>query len=674
MLLRLSFIFFFYASLLIADVSLPPIFSDHAVLQKAERVPVWGTAQPDEKITVRLNGRNQTATADESGNWRVDLDLSHSEPGPFTLTVSGNNTIEISDVLIGEVWLASGQSNMEWKMQNTTGFEDEKARPENRFLREFRVEQAVERLPTKDYRGAWRVAGPGTVGDFSGIGYFFGERLQKELQTPVGVIHTSWGGTPVEAWTDLNAFEGIPDLQASATTMRRTLAAHPMQKSGFVRSFDKWVKRTGREDRPAVDVASYVSGDTSGWTEVQLPGTISSPNLPAMGAIWLRRDVEISAANAGSPFSIGLGPLIGYETLYWNGQRVWEMTPENLPGKGYFRWIYLPANVLKAGKNTLAIRIYAPAENVSFPMAPRVDYTELTGAWRAKAEYAFPPLADDPAPQPPAAPPRKEDTAAYLFNGMIHPLIPYAIKGAIWYQGESNAGRAWQYRTSFPLMIKSWRTAWGQGDFPFYFCQLANFQSKDAQPAQSEWAELREAQTETLSLPKTGQAVLIDVGEALEIHPRNKKDVGHRLAQLALAEDYGKNVPFSAPVYKSLEIQGGKAIVHFDLAGGKLVARPLSETYLLKTTGNQTAPLIRNSPHSEIEGFAICGKDRHWVWANARIAGDTVVVSSPEIKEPVAVRYAWSSNPTCNLFSADDLPVGPFRTDDFPLLTQDAKY
>lgn len=660
---------------LLADVVVSPIFSDHAVLQKAARVPVWGKAQPGEKLTVRVNDQTQTAVADEKGEWRVNLDLSRSGPGPFTMTVSGSNTITISDVLVGEVWLASGQSNMEWKLKDSTSFEEEKARPQNQLLREFRVDRAAQRFPTGEYRGAWYIAGPDTVGEFSGVAYHFGERLQRDLKVPVGVIHSSWGGTPVEAWTDLKAIESVPDLKASSAAMRRVLASQPMQKAGFVRTFAAWVKRTGREDRPTADVAAFVNGDTADWVDVTLPGTVSAAGLPATGAIWFRRDVDVPAANAGAPFAIGLGPLVGFEKAYWNGQQVWEMTPENLPGKGFHRWLYLPANMTKAGKNTLAIRVYAPAENVAFPMAPRVDSTDLVGPWKAKAEYEFPdPPADDRAPQAPAAPPRQEDTAAYLFNGMIHPLAPYAMRGAIWYQGESNVQRAYQYRTSFPLMIKSWRDAWEQGDFSFYFCQLTAFQPKDTVAGESDWAELRESQAAALAMPKTGQAVIFDLGESADVHPRNKKDVGDRLARLALAKDYGRKISFSAPVYRSLEIKGDKAIVHFDMLGGKLVAQPLPEDYVIKTLGNQKGRLVRNSPQSELEGFSICGKDGHWAWAEARIEGDTVVVSSPTVPEPVAVRYAWSNNPTGNLFSADGLPVSPFRTDSFPATTQNSKY
>ena len=257
---------------------------------------------------------------------------------------------------------------------------------------------------------------------------------------------------------------------------------------------------------------------------------------------------------------------------------------------------------------------------------------------------------------------------------MINPLVPYAISGAIWYQGESNAGRAWQHRTAFPLLITDWRSHWKQGDFPFYFCQLANYLPKKDLPGDSAWAELRDAQSQTLSLPETGQAVLIDIGEEKDIHPRNKKDVGERLALIALANDYGKEIPFSGPVFKSARIAGGKILLTFTSTAGRLVAKTLPATSDLRTVAHETAPLVRNSPGSELEGFALCGEDRKWVWADAKIDGDSVVVWSDQVPAPIAVRYAWSDNPTANLYNAAGLPASPFRTDDFPATTRDAKY
>jgi sialate O-acetylesterase len=478
-----------------ADVRLPAIFSDHMVLQKSGKVPLWGRADPGEEVTVTFIGQTVRTTAGADGKWMATLDLSDSAPGPFELTIQGKNKLTIRDVVVGEVWVASGQSNMTWMLMDTAGGEAEASASENPRLRQFLVERNPSPQPVEDVAGRWVSASPATSGGFSAAGYYFGKRLQRELQVPVGLIHSSVGGTPAEAWISIGAIESVPELKATSARL-------------------------------------------------------------------------------------------------WTG--------------------------------------------------------------RQKAD------------------PKK--VASHLFNGMVAPLIPYAIRGVIWYQGEHNTGRAWQYRTTFPLLITDWRNRWGQGDFPFYFCQLANHRWKNPEPVESAWAELREAQSATLALPNTGQAVLIDTGEAHDIHPRNKKDAGERLAAIALAKTYGRAVPHAGPACKSVRFEGGKAILDFQQTEGGLIARPVPETFDLKTKTGATAPLIRNSPNSELEGFAICGEDRKWVWARAMIKGDTVVVWAEDVPEPVAVRYGWADNPTCNLYNAAGFPASPFRTDDFPASTLQAKY
>jgi len=675
-LLRFSMPLLLSAAVLQADVNLPAIFSDHAVLKKSAQVPVWGRAQPGEEVSVTLGSQKQKTTTGSDGKWRVNLDLSKSGPGPFDLTVTARNEIKRSDILVGEVWLASGQSNMEWTLSDSADAQTEIARSSNPQLRAFHVTRDTARNPVEERDGKWVITGPDTAGAFSGTAYYFGQKLQKTLQVPVGLIHASSGGTPAEAWTSPEAFADATELAASVQAKRKILGQYPMQKSKFVRDFTAWLKQTDRQDRPATDLATFTTGSTEGWTPVTLPGVVEAPGLATNGAIWLRRDIDISEAHAGLPFSMDLGDLQGYESVYWNGQLISQTTYETYRGQGYLRWLFLGNNLRKPGVNTLAIRIYAPSGVVKFPIPPRMDSTILDGTWLAKAEYELPALADDEkVPVPPTCPPREEDTAGYLFNAMIHPLIPYAISGVIWYQGESNASRGYQYRQTFPLMIQNWRSAWGQGDFPFYFAQIANFGSKPATPGESPWAETRESQSLALALPHTGQAVLMDIGEASNIHPGNKKDAGERLARLALAETYGKAIAAHAPVYRSLEIKDGQAIVHFDLRGGQLIAQPLPTTYPVNFLSHETAPLVRNSPAtSQLEGFAICGADQKWVWAEAKVDCDKVIVTSPEVAAPVAVRYAWADNPTGNLYGPENLPVSPFRTDTFPVSTQGAKY
>ena len=492
-----------------ADVRLPAMFTDHAVLQRDMPVPVWGWADAGEKVTVKIGKQTKTATADaQTGKWTVTLDPL-SVGGPLTLTVSGKNKIEVTDILVGEVWICSGQSNMQFAVNGVRGSKEEIAAANYPKIRLISVPQKGSATPADDFSGHWAPCSPDTVRGFSAAGYFFGRDLFKNLNVPIGLIHCSFGGSSCESWVNRPALEAVPQLKAMLERYDQQLATYSEEsaKATFDKQLAKWKK-------------------------------------------------DAAAAK-------------------------------------------------KAGKKA--------------PNRPR-------GPSDPRTNNQFP---------------------ANLYNAMLHPVLPYALRGAIWYQGETNAGRAYQYRTLFPAMIRAWRAEWQEGDFPFYFVQLANFMDTKPEPADSMWAELREAQSMTLKLPCTGQAVIIDIGEAHDIHPKNKQDVGKRLALWALAKTYGKNVVYSGPTYKSLAIQGNKAVVSLDNVGGGLVAKG----------------------GSELKGFAVAGSDKKFVWADARIEGDKIVVSSPQVEKPVAVRYAWAENPICNLYNKADLPASPFRSDDWPGIT-----
>ncbi len=677
---RLPFLLLAISSAAWADVKLPAIISDHMVLEKAAKVPIGGKADPGEAVKVTLNGQTAKATADADGNWKTVLDLKDSAPGPFEMVVEGKNKLVVADVVVGEVWVASGQSNMEWVVKNTIDSEKEIAGSANPLLRQFLVKKNPTSTALDDTEGSWVLAAPETSGGFTAVGYFFGKKLQNELKVPVGLIHTSWGGTPSEAWTSVEAIDSVPELKASRERLWAATAEYPEKKKAFIERFAAWLKENAREDKPVADAAAFagVEVSTDGWVPVKIPGPVAASGLPKSGAVWLRRDVNIPSKPLAN-LQLNL-PIDGYDSVYWNGNLLKQTTYLDALGAGNVRKYGkydIPIGEIREGKNVLAIRIYDPVGTAKIPNEPKAGSISLAGDWLGKAEYEFPAL--DPkklaaAPQVPANPPGPQNVASFLYNGMIHPIVPYAISGAIWYQGESNAGRAYQYRTAFPLMITDWRKQWNQGDFPFYFCQLANFMAKKPEPGDSNWAELREAQSMTLKLPNTGQAVLIDIGESTDIHPRNKKDVGDRLALIALAKDYGKSIPYSGPVYDSMKVEKNKAILTFKHTDGGLSAKPLPATFDVKSQTKETAPLIRNSPSSQLEGFAICGEDKKWFWADATIEGNTVVVSSDKVASPVAVRYAWSDNPTCNLYNGAGLPASPFRTDDFPPVTLSGKY
>lgn len=665
-------------SALRADVRLPSIFSDHMVLQKAEVVPIWGKADPGEHVRVTVDGRSAEVDAEATGRWKVTLNLKESGSGPFTMTVAGKNVRQIEDVVVGEVWLASGQSNMELPLRVTTGADAEIAQSANPLLRQFLVKKAGAKVPAEDCVGQWTIAGPETSGEFTAVGYYFGKELQQSRRLPVGIIHSSHGGTFIEPWIAAEAFERIPAFRASAEAARRKVEEFPGEKAKFVADFATWLKRHAREDDLHPDPAPYAdeAASPADWTTVNLPGPVTAPGFPASGVFWIRRDIDVTALVAQQGFKVMIGPLHGDWQVYWNGRKIDEMTYSRLPGKDFPCYFPVPRESIRAGRNTLAIRLYSPASSLNFPdrslWAGPID---LNGKWLAKVERSFPELSSEvmaAAPRLDAQPP--EAVPGALFNAMIHPLVPYRLAGVLWYQGESNVKRAEEYRTAFPALITGWREQWQQPDLPFYFCQLCNNAAKVTAPGESAWAELRESQAQALALPATGQAVIIDVGEAGDLHPRDKQTVGHRLFLIAAGNRDGHSLSFSGPIFDSSAIDGGQVRVKFRHGEGGLVAKELPSTYIVKSVTGETAPLIRNSPGSELEGFAICGADHKWTWAQAKIDGDSVLVWSDKVPQPAAVRYAWADNPTVNLYNRAGLPAAPFRTDDFPLTTKNAHF
>ena len=654
-----------------AEVRLPAFFSNHMVLQKHARVPIWGKANPGEAIKVTLNGQAQSATTDAHGKWMVCLDLNESAAGPFEMTIEGTNKIVLSDVVVGELWIASGQSNMEFALSSTLDGAREIAGSANPMLRHFKVAKHAAEQPLDEVSGTWVAADPGTSGSFTAVGYYFAKKLQSELKVPVGILNSSWGGTPSEAWTSLEALESVPELKAAHEQTQEQLGKLATLKKAYTDALSAWLKDSGREDRSTSDTAPFAAIDatTEGWTQINA-GEAKGERLPNAGAIWVRKEIELPPTKGN--WELRLFPGNALDTIYWNGKLLKKPTQiQDVIDIGATRKTFLsiPARAVVNGRNVLAIRFYSPISPAKFKnpefIAQSGEIKLFPGKWLAKAEFELPaPTADQLAKCPKPVPAITGCTyAAQMFNGMINPLLPYAMRGVIWYQGESNTSNAFQYRKAFPTMIADWRNRWGRGDFPFYFCQLANMTPKASTPAESAWAELREAQSMTLSLPNTGQAVLIDLGESGDIHPRNKKDVGERLARIALAKEYGRQVEYSGPVFDGMRIEQGHAVLRFKHTAGGLVAAPVPETYNVITALKQTARLVRNSPNSQLEGFAISGADHRWVWADAKIEGESVVVSSEKVATPVAVRYAWANNPTCNLYNRAGLPASPFRTD-----------
>ncbi len=672
-----------------ADVSLPSIFSSHAVLQRGAGVPVWGKASPAERVSVMIAGVTAATQATADGRWKVTLDLAASSSGPHELVVRGNNQLAVSDVVLGEVWFCSGQSNMEWMLSGADDAAVEIARPANPLLRQFTVKRTTAKTPQDDCVGSWTIASPATSARFSAIAYHFGRKLQQETGSPVGVINASWGGTAIERWLSEQAIAADPALrQAQARAVERE-PRFAAELAAYAASGRAWSDRFQRADRETSDHSKFTAPPAAaapGWQQVEMPEGLAATALPRSGAIWLRRTVRvperIETIGLERGFLVSIGAFAGFDQLYWNGVKIGESSWAKPPPAVGRRYAVPPALLRPGSEATVALRIFNPLDTgfaVSVPEGAvfLADTADLRGTWQVTTEFALPALSSEELAAYPRSAPRPATVASRLFNGLVAPLAGYGLRGFIWYQGESNTGRAVQYAQTFPALIRDWRAHWGAGDLPFYFCQLANANAKHPQPQESGWAELREAQTHALALPRTGQAVLIDLGEADDLHPRNKREPAERLARLALAHDYGRKIVTTGPVFAAASVDGAAMRVRFQSATtvGGLVARPLPESYRPRSTLPRTVPLHRHSPGGEVEGFALCGADGRWAWADsAVIASDTVVVSSRLVPAPVAVRYAWADNPTCNLYAGAGLPAAPFRTDTFSLSTAQAKF
>lgn len=666
-------------SMLMAEVTVPSIFSDNAVLQAMKNNPVWGWAAPDEVVKVSWGTVQGEVKTGADGKWRVHLNLEEADTKPQDLVIQGTNKIVAKNVVVGEVWLCSGQSNMEWPLRGTIDSWTEIANSSNPMIREFYVPHKAASQPQEKGEGSWTVSGPTTSAKYSAAGYYFAKKINKELKRPVGIIHSSWGGTPIEAWTSDEGFQKNTLWNEGKEKLSKRVDAFQENRKEFTRLLSEWTQKTGRADKRSGNVDSFAAvelADLDTWTKVPVPGRIAGKEIPSQGVVWVRIQFDLPPEFEGQAKLFNYGPINNFEEVYVNGKKIFETTIQSYISKGMPRQCQIPALLLKGGKNVIAIRIYAPINipEIPFHFPPiNIDKIVISGVWLAKAEDSF----SDVNPQDPLVPkmvegiPEANQRPTYLYNAMIHPWITYGMKGVNWYQGEGNTFWAAQYQTILPLMIQNWRDLWKQGDFHFNICQISSYFGKDAAPQESTWAELRDAQTQALSVPNTGVANLIDLGEASNIHPGNKKDVGERLAMIALAKCYGQKISYSGPLYVSMSIEGSSIRIQFKHTDGGLVAKPLPEFYEIFTYGaGKRDPLKKLIEGSPLQGFAICGVDKKWVWANAVIDGETVLVSSAKVPQPIAVRYAWANNPTCNLYNGADLPAFPFRTDQFPRLTE----
>lgn len=633
-----------FASALHAEVKLANIFSNNMVLQRDKPIKIWGWADKNEAIEVHFLNQIKKVKADKTGTWVATLNPV-SYGGPYTMEVKGKkNSITLNDILIGEVWLCSGQSNMEMAVHgwgSVYNYEQEIKDANYPQIRAFNVVKDISMKPKDNLGGTWQVCSPQTVSEFSAVAYFFARKLNKELNIPVGIINSSWGGTDIETWTSSDAFNSLPEK------------FRERYKDFKVDNFDEFAK-TNEENKaqylnalnndPGISEKWYEpSFNTSSWNKMQLPQMWENVIGNVDGIIWFKYNISLPKESEGKAATIDLSVIDDNDIVWINGIKIGETE-----GYAVKRSYKIPENVLKSGDNTIVVKItdngggggiYGKAEQMYLQVQGK-QYS-LAGEWQYKEAvtnrmYKFIDISPNMY-------------YSLLYNGMINPITGLAIKGAIWYQGENNASQAYNYRTLFPTMINNWRTKWGY-EFPFYWVQLASYTAKDDKPVNSEWAELREAQTMTLSLPQTGDAVITDIGDADDIHPRNKQDVGLRLALIALNKDYGKkDIVYSGPTFKAMNIEGNKAIISYNNTGKGLYVK---------------------NKYGYVEGFAIAGADQKFEWAKAYIDGDKVVVYSEKIANPVAVRYSWANNPDVNLFNEEGLPAAPFRTDNWKGITQ----
>jgi sialate O-acetylesterase len=627
---------------LFAQLKLPKVFADNMVLQRDKPIKIWGWAKKGEAVSVSFNQQTAKAMPDSQGNWQLTLN-SMTHGGPFEMIINQESEkMVLHNILIGDVWICSGQSNMEMPIEGWGGDSIKNATSEIKAasfpqIRLFTVERALSYSPVKDVNGNWQECSPRSVSSFSAVAYFFGRKLNQDLNIPIGLINTSWGGTNIQAWTSWDEMSKLDDYRN-------------VKINEILQQQKKWKENSDRYNAALMNDIGMSekwfaeNTNVSSWKKVVMPQQYERFESPqADGIIWFRKDFNLTAEQVASAATVNLGAIDDSDETYINGKLIGKMNNWSAN-----RSYTIESGLLKKGTNNITVKVLDTGGGGGFSGQAKdmflkigSDQISLAGDWLYKASVLttqFNVRNTGPNAFP-----------SQLYNAMIAPLTNFQIKGAIWYQGEANTSEAYAYRNLFPGMITNWRSKWND-NFPFLWVQLANFMQPVVQPSESEWAELREAQHMTLKLPRTGESVAIDVGEANDIHPKNKQDVGKRLALAALKVAYEKDGIYSGPVFQSMEVKENKIILNFAHQGSGLVS-----------TGDK---------YGYLKGFAIAGADQHFVWAKAYIEGDKVVVFSNEVKQPMAVRYAWGDNPDdANLYNKEGLPASPFRTDTWKGLT-----
>ena len=642
----------------LAEIELPPLFGNHMVLQREQPIVIWGSSDAGSEVSVSINSSSTSVRTNADGEWVATLP-SMDAGGPFVVEIeSGDESVRLQNVLIGDVWVCSGQSNMFWRLeQSDRGDEFIESAADEKSLRLFQMQKVWSRTPeTKVDSVGWRMPSEETAGRFSAVGYHFGRILQHETGVPIGLIQSAWGGTPAEAWTPIDTLEAAPEFyKARLDSLQEYDLSDEEAKAAIDEAQAKheaFVELAWREDIGEASGWANADFDDSAWPEVELPGYVDGELGSFNGIVWLRRAFELEG-DAGEG-ELLLGRIDDFDTVYINGHRVGKTSVDQGDGRRIVRKYDVAEGVLRPGKNVIAIALMdvrssggVTPDGRPFELhAGSAQTVDLSGMWKYKVGFNDRDHGGVPLPGDYAVPVgRVFRRPAALYNAMIHPLTRFGVKGAIWYQGESNSGRGDEYRRLFPEMILAWRDAWREGrddpayTLPFYFVQLPNYRAAVDVPKESSWAELREAQRlAEAGLPDTGMAITIDLGDPGDIHPTNKVPVGDRLARLALADHYGiQKGQVTGPHPVSMQVRNGRVEIEFDHAQG------------LHAEGGP------------LKGFALAGPDGVYHWATAAVRGNTVLLNSGDVSNPTSVRYGWADNPGCNLYNGDNLPATPFQ-------------
>ena len=628
----------FASTFLSAEIKLPVIFSDGIVLQRDTKLNISGWATPGEKVVLTFNGKKYNTKTGKDGKWNIEIPAQKAG-GPHEMAFKGTNEIKLNNILFGDVWICAGQSNMVLPMERVKEkYPGEIATANYPEIRNFFIPTSTNLNGAQEdlQPGNWKEANPKDVLTFGAVAYFFAKKVYEKYKIPIGLINASVGGTPIEAWISEQGFQNFPEILKTIGQNKDSVYLSTLKSASEIFK-PKPLQDKGMLESPKWFDESYIP---KGWNNINIPGYWEDQGVKDLnGVVWFRKEIDVPVSMTGVPAKLMMGRIVDADFVYINGKQVGNITYQYPP-----RRYEIPAGVLKPGKNTIVIRVQNNSGKGGF--VPDKPYfltagnqkTDLKGTWQYKVGEVYKPGQADVNPAFSA-----QNQPAALYNAMVAPLIQQKIKGFLWYQGESNAGNPEPYSDYLSALINDWRNKWNNENLPFLYVQLANFQDVDYLPTESNWAELRFAQLEALSVPNTAMTVTIDLGEWNDIHPLNKKDVGERLALGAFKLAYRENLVYSGPIYDSYKKDGNKIIVTFNEVGSGLIS----------------------NDGEELRRFEIAGSDGKFVWANAKIAGNTIEVWSDEIEHPVKVRYAWADNPRdANLYNAEGLPASPFETKD----------